>query len=148
MRNFFQATENIGTSGQPTRDEFSDIARQGYRTVINLAMHNSDDAMADEGNLVTSLGMSYIHLPIPFDAPTSEQGAKFIRLLRALEGEKVWVHCVVNARVSAFVYLYLVQEKGIAPERATSPVLQGWEPKMTPAWQQFLTLTRTDLGLS
>lgn len=102
--NFYQVTEDIGTSGQPTREQFADIARQGYSSVINLAMHDSDNAIPEEGNIVASLGLSYFHIPVPFDQPTAEHVKKFIRLMKVLEGEKIFVHCALNARVSAFVY--------------------------------------------
>ncbi|MET0378542.1 MAG: protein tyrosine phosphatase family protein [Spongiibacteraceae bacterium] len=143
MRNFFQTTETIGTSGQPTREEFADIARQGYRTVINLAMHDSDYALADEGSVVASLGMTYIHLPVPFDAPTRDHLAAFMAFMRAVEAQKVWVHCAMNMRVSAFMYHYLVLDKGVTPAQAKNPILQIWEPTMAPAWRQFLALTQT-----
>ena len=47
--NFFQIAKNVGTAGQPTVDQFSDIAKAGYSTVVNLAMHDSDNAIPEEG---------------------------------------------------------------------------------------------------
>lgn len=75
-------------------------------------MPESDDAITDEGSVVTSLGMKYVHIPVPLDRPTKEHLRSFIRVMRAMDGEKVWVHCVVNARVSAFMYQYLRMDKG------------------------------------
>jgi hypothetical protein len=51
---YFQITENVGTSVQPTREQFSGIAAEGY-DVVNLAMHNSDNAIPEEGSIVTGL---------------------------------------------------------------------------------------------
>ena len=99
IRNFVQMTEAVGTSRQPTAAQFDEIAQAGYSAVVNLAMPDSDDALADEGSLVTALGMKYIHIPVPFDAPTKEHLRSFIRVMRAIDAYKVWVHCVVNARV-------------------------------------------------
>jgi len=146
LLNFHRFTDRVGTSGQPTREQFEDIARAGYSTVINLAMHDSEGALAEEGNLVAGLGMSYVHLPVPFDAPNAAHLRKFVRLMRALEGEKVFVHCVVNARVSAFMYKYLTLTQHSAPEDATSPVLEQWSPSMDAAWQSFMALGAEALG--
>ena len=44
--------------------------------VVNLAMHDADDAIADEGRLVSAAGMSYIHLPVP-EAPTAAHLQRF-----------------------------------------------------------------------
>lgn len=140
--NHFQSTDRIATSGQPRRDQFAAIAADGYRAVINLAMANSDNAIAEEGSIVAGLGMNYFHLPVPFERPTAGHLRTFIGLLRALGDDKVWVHCAVNARVSAFMYHYLRWELGYDEERATSPLLRGWRQQMEPVWRDFLALER------
>jgi protein tyrosine phosphatase (PTP) superfamily phosphohydrolase (DUF442 family) len=145
--NFYQITADIGTSGQPSRDQFSQIAGQGYASVINLAMHNSDNAIPDEGSIVAALGMSYVHIPVPFDRPTAEHVKKFVGVLQALEGEKVFVHCALNMRVSAFMYKYLTLCKGQTAESATSPLLGKWLPTMDAAWTAIMNLSASDIGV-
>ncbi len=147
IRNFIQMTEAIGTSGQPTVEQFDEIAKAGYSSVVNLAMPDSDDAIADEGNIVTSLGMKYVHIPVPFDNPTKEHLREFIRVMRAMDGEKVWVHCIVNARVSAFMYHYLRMDKGQDDNAAKNQLLRRWEPRMDAVWTKFMQLRREDLAL-
>lgn len=110
-------------------------------------MHNSDNAIPEEGNIVAALGMSYFHLPVPFDQPTAEHLKKFIRVMNALEGEKVFVHCAINARVSAFMYKYLTLVKGQSIETATSPILRQWWPQADANWKSILDLTADDMGL-
>lgn len=138
--NYHQATPSIATSGQPTRGELHQIAEQGYEAVVNLAMHDSDNAIPEEGNLCASLGMAYFNLPVPFDEPTAQQLRDFVALMELLAGRKVWVHCAVNARVSAFMYQYLTQIQGYAPKEATSPLLAKWQGKMDDAWQGFMAI--------
>ncbi len=147
LLNFHQSTARIGTAGQPTPGQLELIAAEGYGAVVNLAMHNSDNAIANEGNLVASLGMAYIHLPVPFEAPTAGHLRKFIRVMDALEGEKIFVHCAINARVSAFMFKYLTLCKATSAADATSPLLKSWLPDMDPAWKTFLALSADDLGL-
>lgn len=136
--NQYRLTPDIGTSGQPSEAQFRTIAEDGYQAVINLAMPDSDDALPNEGSLVTALGMSYHHIPVPFEAPTEAHLDQFKGLLRALAGRKVWVHCQVNARVSAFMYRYLREELGFDAEAATTPLLHKWRPRMDPVWRAFL----------
>jgi protein tyrosine phosphatase (PTP) superfamily phosphohydrolase (DUF442 family) len=143
--NFYQIAENVGTAGQPTVDQFSDIAKAGYSTVVNLAMHDSDNAIPEEGNIVTSLGMTYIHMPVPFDAPTVDHVRKFFGIMDALGNENVFVHCAVNARVSAFMHQYLTLRKGIPSAQATSPLLQQWLPKIDIPWKSIMELEAGDL---
>jgi len=145
--NFIKMTDTIGTSGQPTAEQFGEIAKAGYSSVINLAMPDSDNAIANEGTVVTSLGMKYVHIPVPFDAPTKQHLRSFIRVMRAIDGEKVWVHCAANARVSAFMYHYLRIDKGYEDDAAKNQLLRRWEPKMDAAWKKFLQLRQDELAL-
>lgn len=147
ITNFVQLTEAVGASGQPTPAQFPEIAANGYTGLINLALPTSDNAVADEGSLVTSLGMSYFHIPVRFDAPTLGDLRLFILAMRALEGRKVWVHCAVNARVSAFMYHYLKHDKNYDEQRASSPVLLAWEPRMDAVWRSFMALSKEEIGL-
>ncbi len=140
IRNFEQATDRIGCSGQPTASQFQSIAQAGYRAVINLALADSDDAIAEEGSIVTGLGLSYHHIPVRFDAPADDDLRLFVGVMTALRDRPVWVHCVVNARVSAFLFHYLTQVEGLSEERATTRLLRRWRPEMDDVWRQFLAL--------
>ncbi|MGB0920934.1 MAG: protein tyrosine phosphatase family protein [Alphaproteobacteria bacterium] len=144
--NFYAPITNIGTGGQPTESQLADIAGAGYTSLINLAMNDSDNVIPEEGNIAASYGMAYIHMPIPFDAPNAGHLRKFFRLMDALEGERVFVHCAVNARVSAFMYQYLTLQQGVAEEVATSPLLTKWLPQMDEKWQAILALKVADIA--
>ena len=145
LLNFCQLTPQVGTSGQPTVEQFAEVAALGYDAVVNLAMPDSDNAVADEGGIVTTLGMSYFHIPVPFDKPTADQLRQFSGLMDVLEGSKVLVHCAVNARVSAFMYQYLTLCKNQSAEQSTTPLLQKWLPQMDDTWKDFLMLGREDI---
>ena len=147
ITNFVQLTPDVGTSGQPRREQFETIAGAGYAAVVNLALPTSDNAVPDEGSVVTGSGMSYFHIPVDFAAPTVEDLRTFIGVMRALEGRQVWVHCVVNARVSAFMYHYLRHARGLDEAAARSPVLAKWEPRMDDTWRAFLALDRDVIGI-
>jgi len=143
---FEQMAEWLGTSGQPARDQFAAIADAGYQAVVNLALPTSDNAIADEGSIVTGLDMAYFHIPVKFEDPTLDDLRTFFGVMRGLEGKKVWVHCVVNARVSAFVFQYLRHEKGMDDDSARSRLLARWEPEMDEVWRDFLAIPAEALG--
>lgn len=147
ITNFVQLTEDIGTSGQPGREQFEAIADAGYAAVVNLALPSSDHAISDEGSVVTGLGMSYFHIPVKFEQPTVDDLRTFIGVMRSLEGRKTWVHCVVNARVSAFLYHYLRHVRKLDEEASRSVILERWEPQMDATWRAFLALDKNEIGL-
>lgn len=140
ITNYVPMADDLGTSGQPTVEQFRSIADAGYDAVINLALPSSDHAIPEEGSVVTGLGMSYFHIPVDFAAPTVDDLKQFLGVMRALDGHRVWVHCVVNARVSAFVYHYLKRERKLAETACRSPILEKWEPQMDEVWRAFLAL--------
>ena len=70
IRNFRAIGERLGTAGQPSEDQFQSIRDASFEVVINLALPTSQNAMADEGSIVTGLGMSYVRIPVDFTAPT------------------------------------------------------------------------------
>jgi protein tyrosine phosphatase (PTP) superfamily phosphohydrolase (DUF442 family) len=145
ITNFVQLTTDVGTGGQPSRDQFRDIADAGYGAVINLALPTSDHAIPDEGSVVTGFGMRYVHIPVDFGNPTVDDLKTFIGTMQALDGKRVFVHCVVNARVSAFMYLYLKHVRGMDDAAARSPVLERWQPQMDEIWQRFLATPREQI---
>lgn len=145
IRNYVRLTSRIGTAGQPNREQFDSIAGAGFEWVINLAMPDHPDSIADEGALVTGLGMTYCHLPVPFDAPTPEQVRQFCALLETQRDRPLFVHCIMNYRVSAFMYLYLTQVCDYSEDRARSPIFDSW--KIEPQWQALLDTDPAELDL-
>jgi protein tyrosine phosphatase (PTP) superfamily phosphohydrolase (DUF442 family) len=142
--NFAQLGERLATSGQPAAADFKSIAEQGYTTVINLALPSSDRAVPDEGALVTGLGMNYIHIPVRWEAPRVDQYRRFAALMRQLEGEKTWVHCVMNMRVSCFLYLYRRHELGWDDAEARRHMDAIWDPAKYPAWAELVDNVAAD----
>ncbi len=104
--NFLQISDRLATAGQPTVAQYSAIVSAGYRVVINLALTDSPNALADEAAISSQLGLEYIQIPVAWDAPTIEDFQAFRTIMDAHPEDKIFVHCAANKRVSAFVYLY------------------------------------------
>ena len=145
IRNFCALTPKVATAGQPRREHFPLIAEAGFDCVINLALPEHPDSLADEGALVAGLGMSYCHLPVPFDAPAPTHLRRFCALLEAMREQRLFVHCIMNYRVSAFMYLYLMHVEGYAERDARSPIFERWQ--IETQWQALMEMDSTALGL-
>lgn len=143
--NYIQVSDRIASSGQPEDRQFKDIAEAEYKAIINLAMPNSENAIPEEGNIVTSLKMTYVHIPVPFDAPNVSHLRQFIKVMESFANQKVWVHCVVNYRVSAFLYQHQRLIHGVQPEEAKKVMLASWKPDEI--WQRFMALSGKEVGL-
>jgi protein tyrosine phosphatase (PTP) superfamily phosphohydrolase (DUF442 family) len=145
--NYAQLTQRIATSGQPSIEQFQRIKDEGYDVVINLMTPGSEYGVADEANIVANHGMSYFNIPVVYQDPTLDDLKLFIKTMRAVEDKKVWVHCALNARVSAFMYHYLRHEEGRDEAASRSPRLDELQPRMPDVWDTFLSYSKKDIGL-
>lgn len=139
--NFRVIGERLGTAGQPTEAQFPLIREAGFEAVINLALPTSDNALTNEGSIVTGLGMAYVHIPVNFQAPTAQDFRAFSGVMEALEDKRVFVHCAANMRVSVFVFLYRVLHGGVSKAEAQRDLEAVWEPDEV--WGRFI---RNQLG--
>ena len=139
--NFRAIGDKLGTAGQPTESQFGEIRNAGFEAVINLALPTSDNAIANEGSVVTGLGMAYVHIPVNFNAPTSQDFKAFCRVLDAFEGQRVFVHCAANMRVSAFMFLHRVLHQRVPRAEAERDLHAIWQPDEV--WNRFI---ETQLG--
>ncbi len=140
IKNYVKVSDDIATSGQPGRGEFAQIAKEGYAAVVNLATGTSPDAIPDEGDVAAASGMTYYHIPVVWTAPEISDLDRFFSVMDDLRDKKVWVHCVVNKRASAFVYLYRLINLGVPEEEAIRPMNVVWEPDGI--WRGFIELAK------
>jgi protein tyrosine phosphatase (PTP) superfamily phosphohydrolase (DUF442 family) len=134
--NFRKVGDKLATAGQPTEGQFRAVREAGFEAVINLALPTSDNALANEGSIVTGFGMAYVHIPVDFKAPTPQDFRAFCRVMEAFEDRPVFVHCAANMRVSAFVYLYRVLRQHATPADAESDLRAIWQPDQV--WSRFI----------
>jgi protein tyrosine phosphatase (PTP) superfamily phosphohydrolase (DUF442 family) len=134
--NFLQISVKIATSGQPTAEQFSIIQESGYQLIINLALPTTSNALPDEKEIVESLGMEYVNIPVIWGEPTIENVTEFFHIMEANADKKIFVHCAANKRVSAFVYLYRRLYQGISDDVANQALYQVWVPNEI--WQNFI----------
>jgi protein tyrosine phosphatase (PTP) superfamily phosphohydrolase (DUF442 family) len=88
---FHAVDDRLGTAGQPTQSQFQVVRESGFDAVINLALPTSDNAIPNEGSVVTSLGMAYVHIPVDFKRPTPQDFRAFCRVMEAFDDRPVFV---------------------------------------------------------
>jgi len=133
--NYIKINDNISTSGQPSKKQFKIIAENNFDVVINLAMHNKG-ALKEEDKIVSKNGMIYIHIPITWKSPEIERLKLFLHLLKTLqqENKKVFIHCIMNYRVSAFMYQY----KKSVLKQTDAKLISPKEFKPKKVWKELM----------
>ena len=141
--NYIKINENIATSGQPSPEQFELISKCGYEVVINLALHDASNAIINEDKVVTDLKMSYFHIPVIFEKPSTAQLKLFLDILSINEDKKVWIHCALNYRVSAFMYVFHKYYLQTPFDEIDLTLLEEWQPNET--WRNILKIELEDL---
>ena len=141
--NYVKINELISTSGQPKIEELELIANEGFEVVINLAVSTTSNALENEDKIVSSLNMSYIHIPVDFENPKISDLKLFLNVLQALGANKVWIHCAKNYRVSAFMYVYHKYILHTPFEQIDLSIFDMWQPSLV--WQELIKVQLEDL---
>ena len=141
--NYVKINELISTSGQPKIEELELIANEGFEVITNLAMPTTSNALENEDKIVSSLNMSYIHIPVDFENPKISDLKLFLNVLQALGANKVWIHCAKNYRVSAFMYVYHKYILHTPFEQIDLSIFDMWQPSLV--WQELMKVQLEDL---
>jgi len=134
--NTHQVFDWLWSSGQLSISDIARLSLYKIDTVINLAPPTSSSALVGEAELITRLGINYIQIPVMWEAPDLLQLRRFCDLLDSLQGCPTWVHCALNMRVSAFLYLWRRIRRGEDHDTAAFPLNAVWQPDKR--WQQFI----------
>ena len=136
--NFWFYDDKLSSSGMPTADQMKEVADAGVDLVINLAPHDVPNAIPDEEQLVQSLGMDYVNIPVIWRSPQAQSLTRFMDVMDAHAGKKIHVHCEANYRASAFIMQYRVLRLGWKKEDAVPVMERMWNPEDFPIWQKYI----------
>ena len=134
--NVVEISPRLVTSGQPSAESLANLKALGFEAVIYLAPPTVHDAVRDEPLIVTRQGLTFINIPIRFDHPTEADFETFAGVLTGLGNRKVLVHCQINLRASAMVFLYRATVLKEDPRLAYEAVTKVWQPEA--AWRRLI----------
>lgn len=146
ITNFRQYSATFASSGQPTKDQFSAIAENGFERIVYIAFTNNTNALPDADQVVKGLGMEYMHIPVTWDNPLPSDFYAFADSLRRDTDKKTLLHCQVNARATAFSFLYRVIDEGVDIAEAKADMNTVWQPNET--WRDFIVAVLAENGMS
>ncbi len=144
--NFRQYSENFASSGQPSAEQFAAIAEQGFERIVYIAFTNNQNALPDADQVVKGLGMEYMHVPVTFDNPLPDDFYAFSDSMQRNTDKKTLLHCQVNARATAFSFLYRVIHEDVSISEAKADMNTVWQPNEV--WRDFIfeVLAQNDIS--
>ena len=145
--NYLPISEHLATAGQPTAEQFATIRQAGFDLVVNLALPTSSNALPDERSVVEACGMTYSPIPVIWEHPTAADFEQFQATLASHPDQKIFVHCAMNMRVSAFVYLHQRLD-GVPPSSRQPHKDLGSERNVAAIYRCHLGTSRYRPGLT
>lgn len=134
--NYREYSPTFASAGQPTREQLQVIRDSGYERVIYIAFSTVGPAIPEEDQLVKALGMDYLHIPVDFNNPTIRDFNAFADAMRREPDTKTLLHCQVNARATAFSFLYRVIYDNVPVAQAKADMNSVWQPNQV--WKDFI----------
>lgn len=131
VSDFKTAAPGVSIAAQPTDDALRAAAAGGFRTVINLRSDGEARDPAAEGELVASLGMDYVRIPVAKGDVTPEQADRLSAALADAGAAPVLIHCASGQRATAVWTLHLARHGGrTAAEALAEADALGIGPEM------------------
>lgn len=134
--NYREYSSTFASAGQPTREQLEVIRDSGFERVIYIAFSTVGPAIPEEDQLVKALGMDYLHIPVDFNNPTIRDFNAFADAMRREPDTKTLLHCQVNARATAFSFLYRVIYDNVPVTQAKADMNTVWQPNQV--WKDFI----------
>lgn len=136
ITNFRQYSESFASAGQPAREQFATLKENGFERIVYIAFTNNQNAVPDEDLVVKGLGMEYMQIPVDFANPLPSDFYAFADSMRRDTDKKTLLHCQVNARATAFSFLYRVIYEDVPVAEAKADMNTVWQPNAV--WRDFI----------
>jgi uncharacterized protein (TIGR01244 family) len=139
MHERMRINEQITAGRQPTAEELKELAREGFRSVVNLRTWPEEDQPLSpeaEGAQVRDLGLEYLHLPVSTNDLRPEQVDQFRQMLPQLP-KPVYVHCHTGKRAGALVMMHMATEQGWSGQEALGKAEEMGYACDVPQLQEF-----------
>ena len=146
ITNFRQYSSTFASSGQPSREQFSTIAENGFERIVYIAFTNNQNALPDADLVVKGLGMEYMQVPVDFNNPLPSDFYAFADSMRRNTDKKTLLHCQVNARATAFSFLYRVIYADVPVAQAKADMNTVWQPNEV--WRDFIFTVLAENAIS
>lgn len=117
--NYTRVDAVVACGGATTPDALKELKARGFKAVLNLRQASEPEAkVEEEGALVRSLGLTYLHVPMNGSAPTDASADQFLAALDDASQRPIYIHCGTANRVGAMWYIKRVLRDGWDPDKA------------------------------
>ena len=104
IRNFTRVDDAIGCAGATDPKALAEIAKRGYKSVVNLREQGEVGAAIEESQKAAeAAGLKYFHLPLSSAKPDPAIADSFIKVVTEPANLPVYIHCASANRAAALL---------------------------------------------
>ena len=110
-------SEDVTVAGQVTGEDVRQVAREGFRSVLNLRAPEEEGVLSDEQEQSESAGLTYVNIPV---RKQEINDAAATRILAAIDDlpKPALVHCGTGMRAGAMAFMHRATRQGLSAEEA------------------------------
>ena len=129
--------DDLYRGAQPSPQQFKALHQLlGVKTAVNVRRTRSDE------EVVETLGVKYIQLPIPAWSLKEEHAVEFLKIMRDPDNHPVFLYCHFGGdRSNALTAIYRMAVQGWCPEEAIREMTEGGN-YFHPLWQNLIRTVR------
>ncbi|UBF30330.1 phosphatase (plasmid) [Kovacikia minuta CCNUW1] len=116
MDHALRITNDLTVIGQVQLQQLQQAAEEGFRSVLNLRSPDELGFLKNEPQLVESLNLHYVNIPLKLDYLDEAVITEILQTLKQLP-KPVIVHCAAGIRSTAIALLSLAIQEGLTPEQ-------------------------------
>jgi uncharacterized protein (TIGR01244 family) len=117
----YDISKRITAGSQPeSREDIEQLVKKGFKTIVNLSKAGEIDQVFkpdEEQEIVESLGLDYVHLPVSLSNVKDQDILNFCELVAETKG-RVFVHCRIGQRAEPFSLIFHGKAKNLSAEQA------------------------------
>ncbi len=136
IRNFTSVSPTIACAGATEARVIPELAKRGYKAIINLRQATEQGAAIDETRQAAqAAGIKFIHLPLNSQQPEASVVDAFLAAAADPANQPTFINCGSASRVSALMIAKRMLSDGWSQERALEEATVIGPPSAT--LQQF-----------
>ncbi len=102
VRNYTKVDATIGCAGATDPKALGEVARRGYKAVLNLREESEDGAQIPESRAAAeAAGLTFLHLPFRGSAPDPAVAEQFLKIVVDPNHQPLFINCGSANRVGA-----------------------------------------------
>ncbi|HET7694140.1 MAG TPA: sulfur transferase domain-containing protein [Vicinamibacterales bacterium] len=127
VTNFARLDSTIACAGATTLDGIQEVAKLGYKSIINLREASEAGAQVQESAAAArGAGIKYVHIPMNRNTPDPAVADRFLEAIVDPQAQPVFVHCGSGNRAAAmWMIKRMVVDKWDAEKAGTEAAALG-----------------------